>query len=104
MIHEGHKDTRKKDLSAPSCSSWMYSLDHGQVCQVIEIQTLLGETTYRVWLSGHDSVVRIPASSLMKLDSVVTGSPHGIAYVAAARLYPEMPSLLMACVKGDGHE
>lgn len=29
---------------------WYYSPDHGQLCQVIEAQTLWGETTCRVWL------------------------------------------------------
>ncbi|MDO9584898.1 MAG: hypothetical protein Q7I93_00250 [Syntrophales bacterium] len=29
---------------------WYYSPDHGQLCQVIEVQTLWGATTCRVWL------------------------------------------------------
>ena len=64
--------------------SWCYSPDHGQLCQVIETQTLWGETTCRVWLPGRDSVVRIPASRLKSLESAGTGSPDDIAYVAAA--------------------
>lgn len=63
---------------------WCWSEDHGQACQVIETQTLWGETTCRVWLPGCDSVVRIPFSRLKALDNAVTGSPDGIAYVAAA--------------------
>jgi superfamily II DNA or RNA helicase len=63
---------------------WCYSPDHKQICQVIETQTLWGETTCRVWLPGRDTVVRIPASRLTALDGAVTGSPDGIAYVAAA--------------------
>ncbi len=63
---------------------WYYSPDHGQLCQVIEAQTLWGETTCRVWLPGRDSVVRIPASRLKSLESAGTGSPDDIAYVAAA--------------------
>jgi len=62
----------------------MYSLDHQQLCQVIEAQTLWGETTCRVWLPGRDSVVRIPASRLKSLESAGTGSPDNIAYLAAA--------------------
>jgi len=31
---------------------WYYSSDHGQLSQVIEAQTLWGETTCRVWLPG----------------------------------------------------
>ena len=64
--------------------SWYYSPDHEQFCQVIETQTLWGETTCRVWLPGSESVVRIPASRLKSLESVGTGSPDHIAYVAAA--------------------
>jgi len=45
-------------------AEWYYSPDHGELCQVIEAQTLWGETTCRVWLPGRDSVVRIPASRL----------------------------------------
>ncbi|HEY9161080.1 MAG TPA: helicase-related protein [Desulfomonilia bacterium] len=62
----------------------MYSLDHQQLCQVIEAQTLWGETTCRVWLPGRDSVVRIPASRLKPLESAGTGSSDDIAYIAAA--------------------
>ena len=65
-------------------NSWYYSPDHGQICQVIEAQTLWGETTCRVWLPGRDSVVRILASRLKTLESAGTGSPDDIAYVAAA--------------------
>ncbi len=63
---------------------WLWSNDHGQLCQVIEAQTLWGETTCRVWLPGRDSVVRIPASRLKSLESAGTGSPDDIAYIAAA--------------------
>jgi len=48
---------------------WYYSPDHDQLCQVIEAQTVWGETTCRVWLPGRDSVVRIPASMLKPLAS-----------------------------------
>jgi SNF2 family DNA or RNA helicase len=64
--------------------AWYYSPDHGQLCQVIEAQTLWGETTCRVWLPGSDSVVRIPTSRLKSLESAGTGSPDAITYVAAA--------------------
>ena len=65
-------------------NSWYYSLDHGQLCQVIETQILWGDTTCRVWLPDSDSVVRISASNLRPLEDSATYSPPGIAYVAAA--------------------
>ncbi len=64
--------------------AWYYSLEHGQICQVIETQTLWGQTTYRVWLPTSDSVVRVPASRLKSLESAGIGSPDDIAYIAAA--------------------
>ncbi len=63
---------------------WVYSQDYEQICQIIEGQTLWGETTCRVWLPRSDSVVRMPASRLKPLESVGTGSPDNITYVAAA--------------------
>jgi hypothetical protein len=63
---------------------WLYSPDHGQLCQVIEAQTLWGETTCRVWLPGRDSVVRIAASRLKPIESAGTSSADNIAYIAAA--------------------
>jgi hypothetical protein len=65
-------------------NTWYYSPDHGQLCQVIETQTLWGDTTCRVWLPGSDSVVRIPANNLKPLEDAVTLTPAGITYVAAA--------------------
>ena len=63
---------------------WRYSPDHGQLCQVIEFQTLWGETICRVWLLGRDSVVRGPVSRLTSLEDSGTGTADGIAYVASA--------------------
>ncbi len=63
---------------------WYYSPDHGQLCQVIEAQTLWGETTCRVWLPGRDAVVRIPAGRLEPIESADTSTPENIAYLAAA--------------------
>ncbi|MGC7877973.1 hypothetical protein ACP3TH_08945 [Desulforudis sp. 1031] len=34
-------------------NDWLYSPDHGRLCQVIETQTLWGETVCRVWLPGN---------------------------------------------------
>ena len=65
-------------------NNWYYSPDHGQLCHVIETQTLWGDTTCRVWLPGSDSVVRIPADNLKPLEGAATSMPAGITYVAAA--------------------
>ena len=65
-------------------NGWYFSPDHGQHCQIIESQTLWGETTCRVWLPGRDLVVRLRASQLASLERSGTATADGIAYVAAA--------------------
>jgi len=41
-----------------SSGAWYYSPEHGQLCQVIETQTIWGETVCRVWLPGKDAIVQ----------------------------------------------
>ncbi len=80
-------------------NSWYYSPDHGQLCQVIEIQTLWGGTTCRVWLPGSDSVVRLPAANLKPLEDAVTGTPAGITYVAATARVADALTQGPVCVR-----
>ena len=63
---------------------WKYSSDHGQICQVIESQTLWSETTCRVWLPGLDSVVRVPVFRLSLLENSGTGTAHQISALSRA--------------------
>lgn len=65
-------------------NSWYYITDHSELCQVIETQTLWGETICRVWLPNRDTVIRIPASRLRSLEIVGSGCPDNISYIAAA--------------------
>ena len=61
-----------------------YSPDHGQLCQVIETQSLWGETTCRVWLPGKDAVVRVRFDRLKPLNEANFSSSDHITYIAAA--------------------
>ncbi len=65
-------------------SSWQYSTVHNCSCQVIETQTLWGETICRVWLPELNSVICIPASSLKPIENAAASSADNIAYIAAA--------------------
>jgi hypothetical protein len=82
-------------------NDWYYSPEHGELCRVIETQTLWGETVCRVWLPGKDTVVRLPAARLRPVHEASVGTVDGIAYLtAAARKIPENviqedPKLLM---------
>jgi SNF2-related domain len=63
---------------------WYYSTDHRQLCQVIETQTLWGETLCRVWLPEQGTVVRVSASRLRAIAEAGLTTSDSIAYVAAA--------------------
>jgi superfamily II DNA or RNA helicase len=64
--------------------NWYFSPEHGELCRVIETQTLWGETVCRVWLPGKDTVVRLPATRLRPVHEASVGTVDGIAYLAAA--------------------
>ena len=64
---------------------WAYYKNYGQSCQVIETQTIWGETTCRVWLPDKDTIVCIPLERLKSLDTAApTVTSESIVYVAAA--------------------
>ena len=68
----------------PTDGAWVYSTDHGQLCQVIESETLWGETTCRVWLPAQDTVVRVRTERLKPPDEAAAETPEAVSYVAAA--------------------
>jgi len=63
---------------------WHYSPEHGEICRVIETQTLWGETVCFVWLPGKDTVVRLPATRLRPVHEAGLGTVDGILYLSAA--------------------
>ena len=63
---------------------WVYSTDHSQLCRIIESETLWGETTCRVWLPGQDTVVRVRAEQLKRLDEAAAETPEAVSYITAA--------------------
>jgi len=64
--------------------TWFFSPDHAQLCQVMGVETLWGQTICRVWFPGRDLVVRIPVTKLNSVEGVSPRSPDDLAYVAAA--------------------
>lgn len=68
----------------PDTGNWYYSIEHNQLCQVIETQTLWGKTTYRVWFSDKDTVIRVQADRLNPLSEANISTSDAIAYIVAA--------------------
>ncbi len=64
--------------------SWAYSSEHRQICRVLEVQTLWGGTSYRVWLAAQDVVVRVQGDRLKPLSEAGVLNSAGLSYVAAA--------------------
>jgi len=63
---------------------WFYSVEHREVCRVIEKETLWGEEVCRVWLPGREAVVRVPAARLLPLQEAGVATVDWLLYVAAA--------------------
>ena len=72
--------------------TWQYSTLHNCACQVIEEQTLWGQTVCRIWLPNQDAVVRVARSALRPLTVALnpTLEVHRIGYVAAAAKVAEV--------------
>ena len=63
---------------------WVWSKEYSEVGQVVEAQTLWGETVCRIWLPSRDAIVRVRSDQL-SLDAI--GSPasaHLLNYITAA--------------------
>lgn len=64
---------------------WLWHSDRQELCQIVDVQPLWGQTSYRVWLPNSDAVIRVPANRLAHLAAHhVCALPHHLTYVAAA--------------------
>jgi superfamily II DNA or RNA helicase len=64
--------------------SWVYSKEHQKTCQIVEVITLWGNTTYRIWLQDQNVVARIHKDKLKPLGKIHIMTPAYIAYITAA--------------------
>ncbi len=62
---------------------WAWSLEHQQVCRVVETQDLWGDTLYRVWLPAEDAIVRVRSSQLGQTAETTPRSSAWLSYVTA---------------------
>ena len=75
-----------------TAGSWQYSTIHNCACQVIEVQTLWGETTCRVWLPGRNYRLNLLALEDRSFQEQLDQKAHA---------YPEMLPLLVIRVEGN---
>ena len=63
--------------------SWVYSIDHGEPCQIVSVESVWGEQSCLAWMPRRDAVVRLPATRLRSLDDAALNL-NQIAFVSAA--------------------
>ena len=63
--------------------SWCYSIDHGEPCQIVSVESVWGEQSCLAWMPRRDAVVRLPATRLRSLDDAALNL-NQIAFVSAA--------------------
>jgi len=66
-------------------AGWYYSPEHGQLCRVIETQTLWGKSVCCAWLPAKDTVVQLPATRLRPVHGASASTADGIASLVTAR-------------------
>src|SRR5262249_6201623 len=65
-------------------AEWAWAVDHQQVCQILEKQTLWGSIAYRVWLPAQDVIVRVPGNRVKPISDAGVMTSAALCYVAAA--------------------
>ncbi len=78
---------------------WFYSPEYDQTGQVVEIQTLWGETMVKLWLPAQEQVVRVRAGNLQPLATTRRLTPYHLTYLATAARVAEtlaQPNVLLA--------
>ena len=63
---------------------WAWSLEHRQVCRVVEAQDLWGAALCRVWLPASEAFVRVRSDRLRPVAEAGAAGQAWLTYVAAA--------------------
>jgi superfamily II DNA or RNA helicase len=63
---------------------WCLSVDHGEVGQVVSVETVWGQQTLLLWLPTRDLVVQIPACRLRDIEAAMPATTDQLVFAAAA--------------------
>ena len=82
--------------------TWAWSLDHREVCRVLDREELWGDRRVRIWLPTREVTARVPPASLRPVKDCPLASPAWLSYVAAAARVAEAltQDLLFAPIGG----
>ncbi|HRX79834.1 MAG TPA: hypothetical protein P5307_12275, partial [Pirellulaceae bacterium] len=63
---------------------WVWSTQHGEVGQVVDVEDLWGVRTLRLWLPAREATVCVGASAVTAVGDCRAPSEHQLVFVAAA--------------------
>jgi len=82
--------------------AWCWHSRQAAPCRVVDRQDMWGEIAYRVWLPNKDTVVRVRALDLARLDSVQPTASHILHTASAAKLLDALEdNLLLAPIQSS---
>ena len=67
-----------------NAATWAWSLDHGELCRVVDSDELWGDVQFRIWLPARDATVPLRSDRLVLLSDSPTAQPAWLSYAAAA--------------------
>ena len=68
----------------PTPHTWAWSVDHGELCRVVDSRELWGDTHLHIWLPARDATVSSRADLLLALSESPAAHPAWLRYAAAA--------------------
>ncbi|KQY13166.1 DEAD/DEAH box helicase [Rhizobium sp. Root482] len=82
--------------------AWCWHERHAAPCRVVDREEIWGETAYRVWLPGKDTVIRARSRDLSPLDAVQPTVEQILHTAAAAKLLDALENnLLLAPIQSS---
>src|SRR5579859_6153107 len=63
---------------------WAFSIEHQELCQVIDVQELWDQVVCKVWLPTQNIVERIPSDRLSSTMDSGFSHPANLTYITAA--------------------
>ena len=65
-------------------NTWAWSLDHREVCRIVDREELWGDHRIRIWLPTRDITTRVLPNRLRPIGEFPHANPAWLSYVAAA--------------------
>ncbi len=65
-------------------NGWYWSIEHNQLCLIVDVHSVWNEISCRIWLPEHDAVVRVNADRLKPVNELPNVKSEKISYIVSA--------------------